>query len=147
MAKNTLKWWQINTTGLYSVPQDCTHSSLLAFHGAMNTPRLLVRIARAPRKNSQQKQTSYAWHWNLIVHSCSFVFVRKLDFLSWAIRPFLSDPFTNKDHLMNPLQAKTYFLPTNMVLYLVDLVLLNSCTFLNTTHSIWIKVKLLMQYI
>ena len=54
--------------------------------------RLLVRIARGPRKSSQQKQTSYHKLCPiLIVRLWSFAFVWKNWFLSWAIRPFLSD--------------------------------------------------------
>ena len=100
MAWNALKWWKINTTGLYPAPRDLisTHSSLLASHGTMTTPDCSYGSPEG-----QEEATSRSWpvitghvqHWNLIVHSCSLVFVwKKLHFLSWAIRPLLSDLVT-----------------------------------------------------
>ena len=61
--------------------------------------RLLVQIARGPRISSQQKQTSYHRPCLTLKSNSAFmqlciVCVKNFDFLSWAIRPFLSDLVT-----------------------------------------------------
>ena len=60
--------------------------------------RLLIWIARGPKKSSQQKQTSYH-RLSLTLKSNNtltqlWIFCENLDLLSWAIRPFLSDQIT-----------------------------------------------------
>ena len=60
--------------------------------------RVLVQIARGPRQNSQQKQISNH-RLSLTLKSNSTltqlcICVKKLDFLSWAISPLLSDQVT-----------------------------------------------------
>ena len=118
MASNTLKWWQINTTALYPAPQDLTstHSSLLASRGTMNTPDCSYGWPEGQEEAASRSSSviaGHVWHWNLIVPSCSFVCVKKLDLLLWAIRPFFVRPghkYSHKLPLWCILHSHAHFL-------------------------------------
>ena len=82
-----------SNTKLYSDTQSSTFPPELH-----DGPRLLVQIANGLRRSSQQKQTTQDFFILAVkfdsVLMCLCVCYKKLNFLSWAIRPVFADPIT-----------------------------------------------------
>jgi len=81
-----------STTKLYSDTQSSTFPPELH-----DGPRLLVQITNGLERSSQQKQTTQDF-FMLAVKLDSVLMClcdKKLNFLSWAIRPVFADPVTN----------------------------------------------------
>ena len=82
-----------STTKLYSHTQSSTFPPELH-----DGPRPLVRIDNGLGRNSQQKQTTKDFFILAVkldsVLMCLCICDKKLNFLSWAIRPVFADPVT-----------------------------------------------------
>jgi len=93
-AHNQLKWWLRDSRGLYSTPRSftVTHFSPELHRG----PRPLIRITNGLENSSQQKQTTQGYFMlavkldSVLMYLC--VCGKKLNFLSWVIRPVFADP-------------------------------------------------------
>ena len=95
-AHNQLKWWLRDSRGLYSALRSFT-VTLNPLSSHQSYPDCLYGLPMAwegAASRSRPPKTSSFWQWNLIAYWCPCVCDKKLNFLSWAIRPVFADPVT-----------------------------------------------------
>ena len=120
-----------STTKLYSDTQSSTFQPELH-----DGPRPLIRIANGLGRSSQQKHTTQDFFILAVkldsVLICLCVYDKKLNFLSWAIRPVFADPVT----IMNRAVFSSFFYSLFIVILFETslekiarllLIIVNSC--------------------
>jgi len=78
-----------NTTELYSHPK-MVQASIWATDGMYWSPLWFRKAA----SKSRPLKCSLFWTWDLVVHSCTILFMVKSNLLTWVIRLIFSSPVT-----------------------------------------------------